>query len=86
MLCRRIAKAPDNISLEELASLPLVGCTIIQAIKPVIKSFHGDLKGKKCFIQGGSGGVGVFAIQYCANVLVRIFLSTQNKLVIILIK
>lgn len=61
--------APSNISLKDAASLPLVGSTVMQAMEPVIKGFNNDTKGKKCFISAGSGGVGTFAIQYCARVL-----------------
>ncbi|MBD3904037.1 NADP-dependent oxidoreductase [Chryseobacterium sp. Ch-15] len=54
-----IALKPQNLSMEEAASIPLVGLTAWQAL--VEKS---DVKkGQKVFIQAGSGGVGVFAIQ-----------------------
>ncbi|HBQ0129144.1 TPA: NADP-dependent oxidoreductase [Klebsiella pneumoniae] len=54
-----LAPKPDNISMEEAASLPLVGLTAWQALvkKAQLK------KGQKVFIQAGSGGVGTFAIQ-----------------------
>jgi len=50
---------PKNISMEEAASIPLVGLTAWQALveKANLK------KGQKVFIQAGSGGVGTFAIQ-----------------------
>jgi NADPH:quinone reductase-like Zn-dependent oxidoreductase len=63
-----LALAPDNVDLVSLASIPLVANTVVQAMRPVVQSFHGDTKGKKCVIQAGSGGVGTFAIQYCAKV------------------
>jgi len=54
-----VALKPKNISMEEAASIPLVGLTAWQAL--IEKA---DLKkGQKVFIQAGSGGVGTFAIQ-----------------------
>lgn len=66
-----LAKAPDNVLLVDLAVMPLVACTVVQAFRPVIAAFKGkeNMKGLKCFIQAGSGGVGCLAVQYCANVL-----------------
>ncbi len=54
-----VAHKPKNISMEEAASIPLVGLTAWQALieKANLK------KGQKVFIQAGSGGVGTFAIQ-----------------------
>src|SRR5438552_11585718 len=54
-----VALKPKNISMEEAASIPLVGLTAWQALVEV-----GKVKpGQKFFIQAGSGGVGTFAIQ-----------------------
>jgi NADPH:quinone reductase-like Zn-dependent oxidoreductase len=54
-----VARKPINVSMEEAASIPLVGLTAWQALveKAQLK------KGQKVFIQAGSGGVGTFAIQ-----------------------
>ncbi len=54
-----LALKPKSLSMEEAASVPLVALTAWQALfeRAQIK------KGKKVFIQAGSGGVGVFAIQ-----------------------
>jgi alcohol dehydrogenase len=62
--------APAGVPLRELAVVPLVACTILQSIRPFVRRC-GDTGtvGKKCLIQGASGGVGTFAVQYCANVL-----------------
>jgi NADPH:quinone reductase-like Zn-dependent oxidoreductase len=53
------ALKPKNLSMEEAASIPLVGLTAWQVLvdKANLK------KGQKVFIQAGSGGVGTFAIQ-----------------------
>lgn len=54
-----VALKPKNLTMEEAASIPLVGLTAWQALieKANLK------KGQKVFIQAGSGGVGTFAIQ-----------------------
>src|SRR5204863_3556320 len=54
-----VALKPKNLTMEEAASIPLVGLTAWQALieRASLK------KGQKVFIQAGSGGVGTFAIQ-----------------------
>ncbi len=53
------ALKPKNLSMVEAASVPLVALTAWQALVEV-----GKVKpGQKVFIQAGSGGVGIFAIQ-----------------------
>jgi NADPH:quinone reductase-like Zn-dependent oxidoreductase len=54
-----LALKPKGLTMEETASIPLVGLTAWQAL--VEKA--GLRKGQKVFIQAGSGGVGTFAIQ-----------------------
>ena len=54
-----VARKPSNISMEEAASIPLVGLTAWQALVEKARL----QKGQKVFIQAGSGGVGTFAIQ-----------------------
>lgn len=56
---RDVAHKPNNISMEEAASIPLVGLTAWQALVEKAQL----TKGQKVFIQAGSGGVGTFAIQ-----------------------
>ncbi len=54
-----LALKPKNISMEEAASIPLVGLTAWQVLVE-----KGNLKKRqKVFIQAGSGGVGTIAIQ-----------------------
>ncbi|MDZ7875095.1 MAG: NADP-dependent oxidoreductase [Rhizobium sp.] len=54
-----LALKPTSLSMEQAASIPLVGLTAWQALVEV-----GKVKpGQKVFIQAGSGGVGTFAIQ-----------------------
>ena len=54
-----LALKPKNLTMEEAASIPLVGLTAWQALveKAQLK------RGQTVFIQAGSGGVGTFAIQ-----------------------
>lgn len=54
-----LALKPKNISMEEAASIPLVGLTAWQALVERANLKKGD----KVFIQAGSGGVGTIAIQ-----------------------
>ena len=54
-----LALKPKNLTMEEAASIPLVGLTVWQALVERAKL----KKGQKVFIQAGSGGVGTFAIQ-----------------------
>ncbi|MGX5827976.1 NADP-dependent oxidoreductase [Mesorhizobium sp. 43Arga] len=54
-----VALKPKNLSMEEAASIPLVGLTAWQ----VLVETAGLKRGQKVFIQAGSGGVGTFAIQ-----------------------
>ncbi|MBW6478298.1 MAG: NAD(P)-dependent alcohol dehydrogenase [Bacteroidales bacterium] len=50
---------PKNISFNEAAVIPLAGLTALQALRD-----KGNIsKGMKVLINGGSGGVGMFAIQ-----------------------
>jgi len=54
-----LALKPESLTMKEAASVPLVALTAWQALHDVAKTKQGD----KVFIQAGSGGVGVFAIQ-----------------------
>jgi len=68
-----VAMKPKNISMEEAASLPLVGLTAWQALVE-----KGKLKrGQKVFIQAGSGGVGTFAIQLAKHLGATVATTTS---------
>ena len=54
-----VARAPENISLNEAASLPLAGVSAVQALLEHIKLEAGD----KILITGASGGIGSIAVQ-----------------------
>jgi NADPH:quinone reductase-like Zn-dependent oxidoreductase len=71
-----LALKPATLSMEEAASVPLVGLTSWQALMEIA-----NLKqGQKVFIQAGSGGVGSFAIQLAkhAGAFVATTTSTAN--------
>jgi NADPH:quinone reductase-like Zn-dependent oxidoreductase len=59
-----VAIKPKTLTMEEAASIPLVGLTAWQAL---IERAHLK-KGQKVLIHAGSGGVGTFAIQLAKNV------------------
>jgi NADPH:quinone reductase-like Zn-dependent oxidoreductase len=71
-----VAIKPKALSMEEAASIPLVGLTAWQALI----ERAGLRKGQKVFIQAGSGGVGTFAIQLAKHVgaIVATTTSTDN--------
>jgi NADPH:quinone reductase-like Zn-dependent oxidoreductase len=61
--------APSRLTAVESASIPLVGLTVVQALQPYLRSVQQRSENKRILIQGGSGGLGSFAVQYCKRVL-----------------
>src|SRR5437588_8933648 len=67
------AMKPEALTMEQAASIPLVGLTAWQALIE-----RGELKkGQKVFIQAGSGGVGTFAIQLAKHVGATVATTTS---------
>lgn len=68
-----VALKPNNISMEEAASIPLVALTAWQVLveKANLK------KGQKFFIQAGSGGVGTVAIQLAKHLGATVATTTS---------
>jgi len=68
-----VAIKPKNLSMEEAASIPLVGLTAWQALieKANLR------KGQKVFVQAGSGGVGTIAIQLAKNLGATVATTTS---------
>lgn len=69
-----VALKPQNISLQQAASIPLVGLTAWQALVEKAKL----KKGEKVFIQAGSGGVGTFAVQLAKYVGATVATTTSS--------
>ncbi|TDW19863.1 NADPH:quinone reductase-like Zn-dependent oxidoreductase [Rhizobium azibense] len=70
-----VALKPNNLSMTEAASIPLVGLTAWQALVEA-----GNVKpGQKVFIQAGSGGVGTFAIQLAKHLGATVATTTSAK-------
>ena len=69
-----LALKPKNLTMEQAASLPLVGLTAWQALVE-----RAQLKpGQKAFIQAGSGGVGSFAIQLAKHLGATVATTTST--------
>jgi len=69
-----LALKPKGLTMEEAASIPLVGLTAWQALVE-----RAELKkGQKVFIQAGSGGVGTFAIQLAKHLGATVATTTST--------
>jgi len=69
-----VALKPRNVSMEEAASIPLVGLTAWQALVERAKLE----KGQKVLIHAGSGGVGTFAIQLAKHLGATVATTTST--------
>ncbi|KAI0158188.1 NAD(P)-binding protein [Xylariaceae sp. FL1272] len=70
-----VAHLPSNISLSDAAALGTAAQTAYQAITPYVTPGRGD----QVFINGGSGGVGTWAIQIAAALGCRVTASCSTK-------
>ena len=68
-----IARMPENLSFEEAAAVPLAALTAVQAIRDALREVTrnaphacdtGELARRRVLINGASGGVGTFAVQF----------------------
>lgn len=69
-----LALKPKALTMEEAASIPLVGLTAWQALVENAKL----KKGQRVFIQAGSGGVGTFAIQLAKHLGAAVATTTST--------
>ena len=69
-----VAIKPERLTMEEAASIPLVGLTAWQALieRANLK------KGQKVLIHAGSGGVGTFAIQLAKHIGATVATTTST--------
>ncbi|MGB8600929.1 MAG: NADP-dependent oxidoreductase [Rhizomicrobium sp.] len=70
-----IAPMPGNVSMEEAASIPLVGLTAWQALN----GRAGLKAGQKILIHAGAGGVGTLAIQLAKHLGAHVATTTSTK-------
>jgi len=63
---------PEEIDVLEAASIPVAGISAYQSIVPLVKN------GDKIFINGGSGGTGIFAIQIAKIVGCHVTVSCSS--------
>jgi NADPH:quinone reductase-like Zn-dependent oxidoreductase len=68
-----VAIKPNNLTMEEAASIPLVGLTAWQ----VLIDRANLKKGEKVLIHAGSGGVGTFAIQLAKHIGASVATTTS---------
>lgn len=75
-----LAEIPDNLTFTEAATLPVAGLSALNALRK-----GGMLLGKRIFITGSSGGVGLFAHQLAAmsGAFVVGTASTEEKAVLV---
>src|SRR5437763_8613862 len=69
-----IALKPKNLTMEEAASIPLVGLTAWQVLVERARL----KKGQKVLIHAGSGGVGTFAIQLAKHLGATVATTTSS--------
>ena len=69
-----VALKPKNLTMEEAASIPLVGLTAWQ----VLVERANLKKGQKVLIHAGSGGVGTFAIQLAKHLGATVATTTST--------
>ena len=69
-----LAIKPKQLTMEEAASIPLVGLTAWQALIEKANL----TRGQRVFIQAGSGGVGTFAIQLAKHVGAAVATTTSG--------
>lgn len=74
-----VARKPRNLTMEEAASIPLVGLTAWQVLveRAALK------KGQSVLIHAGSGGVGTFAIQLAKHLGARVATTTSTANVLL---
>ena len=70
-----IARAPQNLSATQAASIPLVALTTVQGLVDRARA----RPGQRILIHAGSGGLGSFAVQYAKHVLGLVVTTTTSS-------
>jgi len=70
-----LALAPAKLTFPEAAALPLAGVSALQALYEILKLGRGN----KVLIQGGSGGIGTFAIQMAKQLGARVVATCRGS-------
>jgi len=70
-----IATMPNNVDFNEAASLPLVSCSAYQAIVEYMRV----RPGQRVLIHGGSGGIGMIAIQLAKHLGAHVTTTASGK-------
>ncbi|AKP67850.1 NADP-dependent oxidoreductase [Companilactobacillus ginsenosidimutans] len=69
----KLALLPENVSYEDAAALPLAGLTAWQCIYDYLKV----QPGQTVLVQGGAGGVGLFAIQILKHIGAKVITTAS---------
>lgn len=72
---KKIALKPKKLTHTEAAALPLAGVSALQSLVEIMKLS----KGKKVFINGGSGGIGTLAIQLAKGLGCYVATTAREK-------
>jgi alcohol dehydrogenase len=70
-----LALAPAKLTFPEAAALPLAGVSALQALYEMLKLGRGS----RILIQGGSGGIGTFAIQMAKRLGARVAATCRGS-------
>jgi NADPH:quinone reductase-like Zn-dependent oxidoreductase len=68
-----VARVPEGLKADDMVAIACVGMTVYAGLKPYAKS------GNRLFINGGSGGTGVAAIQIAKILGYHVTVSTSSR-------
>ncbi len=72
---KSLLKKPDNLTFEEIASIPLTGLAAWQMLVDLAKVKPGE----SVLVHGGSGGVGSFSVQLAKYLGAKVTTTTSGK-------
>jgi alcohol dehydrogenase len=71
-----LAIAPPSLSAVNCAAIPCTALTVVQGLAEFLESTNYQTSHKRILIQGGAGGVGSTAVQYCKKILNMYVIAT----------